>query len=246
MPFDSEGNFSRLHNWEDDRKNDIDIVTDRHDEEDDNFAAGLSECFLKDGRSAMKGDLDAGDFRIKHVATGIQDTDAVNKKQLSVLQESICKVLNAAIKIGDIKASGIQQDHDSWMLCDGRELERSEYSSLFDVIGTSFGVGNDSTTFNIPDCRGVFLRGTDCERGFDEGRELGSYQDDAFQGHFHGSTSNLKTGSNGGGYYSGNLGGQIATITGPITDGENGEPRIASETRPKNIAVNYFIKVAED
>ena len=37
MPFDSEGMFSRLHNWEDDRINDIDIVTDHHDEEDDNF-----------------------------------------------------------------------------------------------------------------------------------------------------------------------------------------------------------------
>ena len=38
MPFDSQGNFTRLHNWEQDRIDDIDIVTDHHDEEDDNFA----------------------------------------------------------------------------------------------------------------------------------------------------------------------------------------------------------------
>ena len=49
MPFDSEGVFSRLHNWEDDRINDIDIVTDHMDEEDNNFADGLSQCFLKNG-----------------------------------------------------------------------------------------------------------------------------------------------------------------------------------------------------
>ena len=82
MPFDSNGLFTRMHNWEDDRKNDIDIVSDRHDEEDDNFADGLSECFLKDGRVSMKGILKMGGFQIRNLAKGAQDTDAVNKSQL--------------------------------------------------------------------------------------------------------------------------------------------------------------------
>lgn len=41
-----------------------------------------------------------------------------------------------------------------WMECDGRELSRSQYTTLFAALGTTWGVGNDSTTFNIPDLRG--------------------------------------------------------------------------------------------
>lgn len=82
MPFDSKGNFSRLHNWEDDRINDIEIITDHMDAEDNNFADGLSQCFLKTGYSKMQGDFDAGNFKLRNVANGIANLDAVNKSQL--------------------------------------------------------------------------------------------------------------------------------------------------------------------
>lgn len=54
MPFDSQGKFYRLHNWEQDRIDDIDIVSDHHDEEDDNFAQGLNECVLRNGLVPME------------------------------------------------------------------------------------------------------------------------------------------------------------------------------------------------
>lgn len=82
MPFDSEGIFDRKYNFEEDRVNDIDIVTDHMDGEFDNFAEGLSSAFLRDGRVAMFGDLDVGNFKVKNVAKGTLDTDAVNRKQL--------------------------------------------------------------------------------------------------------------------------------------------------------------------
>lgn len=82
MPFDSQGNFTRIHNWEDDRQNDIEIVSSRHDEEDDNFAAGLSQCMLRDGNAPMQNNLNMGNFQINHVANGTANTDAVNKSQL--------------------------------------------------------------------------------------------------------------------------------------------------------------------
>ena len=75
MPYDSEGKFTRVHNWEDDRINDIDIVTDHHDEEDDNFADGLSSCFLRDGRSAMKRAINCDGFKIKNVGNGTLSGD---------------------------------------------------------------------------------------------------------------------------------------------------------------------------
>ena len=46
-----------------------------------------------------------------------------------------------------------------YMICDGSELSRTEYASLFEVIGTSYGVGDGSTTFNIPNIKGRMIVG---------------------------------------------------------------------------------------
>lgn len=40
-----------------------------------------------------------------------------------------------------------------WLLCDGSAVSRSTYATLFAIIGTTYGVGDNSTTFNIPDMR---------------------------------------------------------------------------------------------
>lgn len=50
---------------------------------------------------------------------------------------------------------------DNWLLCDGREVSRIDYSELFNVIGTSYGSGNGSTTFNIPNKKGRTSVGLD-------------------------------------------------------------------------------------
>ena len=46
------------------------------------------------------------------------------------------------------------------LACDGSEISREAYKELFQVLGTKAGAGNGSTTFNVPDLRGVFIRGT--------------------------------------------------------------------------------------
>lgn len=43
---------------------------------------------------------------------------------------------------------------DNWMLCQGQAISRTDYAELFAVIGTTYGIGNGSTTFNLPDFRG--------------------------------------------------------------------------------------------
>ncbi len=58
-------------------------------------------------------------------------------------------------------------EKEGWMLCDGRELSRSEFSQLFGRIGELWGKGNTVGTFNIPDLRGYFLRGADNGAGID-------------------------------------------------------------------------------
>lgn len=42
-----------------------------------------------------------------------------------------------------------------WLICDGSAISRTTYSQLFTLIGTTFGAGNGSTTFNLPDMRGM-------------------------------------------------------------------------------------------
>lgn len=105
MPFDNNGNFQRLHCWEEDRENNIDIVAERADEEDNNFADGLSQCFLRNGSVQMQGEFNAGHFRVKNVANAIVNSDAVNKSQLDAVSESVnqCSAALAA-KIQEVDA----------------------------------------------------------------------------------------------------------------------------------------------
>jgi len=48
---------------------------------------------------------------------------------------------------------------EGWLLCDGSAINRTTYATLFAVTSTTYGTGDGSTTFNLPDMRGVFPRG---------------------------------------------------------------------------------------
>ena len=61
--------------------------------------------------------------------------------------------------VGDYKMSAQTADHDNWFICNGRAISRTDYSDLFAVIGTSFGAGDGSTTFNLPDFRNKTMWG---------------------------------------------------------------------------------------
>ncbi len=63
-----------------------------------------------------------------------------------------------------------------WLECNGNAVSRTTYAALFSAIGTTYGAGDGSTTFHLPDLRGEFVRGWDHGRGADSGREFGSYQ----------------------------------------------------------------------
>lgn len=72
-----------------------------------------------------------------------------------------------------------------FLKCDGRAYSRSQYAKLYAAIGTRYGAGDGSTTFQVPDLRGVVPRGLDDGRNLDPGRVLGSYQDDMLKSHRH-------------------------------------------------------------
>ena len=61
--------------------------------------------------------------------------------------------------IGDIIAFYGSTAPEGTLVCNGAAISRTTYSELFGVIGTTAGAGDGSTTFNLPDLRGLFLRG---------------------------------------------------------------------------------------
>lgn len=132
-----------------------------------------------------------------------------------------------------------------YLKANGAAVSRTTYSALFAAIGTTYGAGDGSTTFNLPDLRGEFLRGLDDGRGVDPSRALGTSQLDAFQGHYH--TSYPVCGQAG---VTGDQRPTVGSGTGSPTNryalepsvGSHGDPRVATETRPRNVALLACIK----
>lgn len=79
------------------------------------------------------------------------------------MAEIIARSQNAGVantfSSGDIKAGAYSTADTGWLLCDGTAVSRTTYSDLFAAIGTTWGTGDGSTTFNVPDVRGRALVG---------------------------------------------------------------------------------------
>lgn len=78
--------------------------------------------------------------------------------------------LSAVVPVGTILAYGGHAAPGGWALCDGAAVNRTTYAKLFLVLGTYFGVGDGSTTFNLPDMRGRLLTGDNDMGGVDANR----------------------------------------------------------------------------
>lgn len=91
--------------------------------------------------------------------------------------------------VGTVTYFAMETPPTGFLKANGAAVSRSTYSSLFTAIGTTFGVGDGSTTFNLPDLRGVFPRGWDDSKGYDTGRTFGSYQADDNKTHTHTGTT---------------------------------------------------------
>jgi len=66
---------------------------------------------------------------------------------------------NVGIPIGTMLMWGTATAPTNYLLCNGAAVSRSTYSTLFAVLGTTWGVGDGSTTFNVPNTAGRVVRG---------------------------------------------------------------------------------------
>lgn len=109
-------------------------------------AAGQATIFVEDG------------VAYKLVLTDENDVQIWSVDNISVPQVAAAPAASNVPVGGQIPYGG-DTAPSGWLLCDGTAVSRTTYADLFAVIGTKYGVGNGSTTFNVPDKRGRFPLG---------------------------------------------------------------------------------------
>lgn len=93
---------------------------------------------------------------------------ALNDENLNKMQDNIERAINAQVSgdtlpIGTVLPYTNETAPENWLVCDGSELDRTEYNHLFAIIGTTFGEGDGSTTFNLPNLKGRTIVGLDAD-----------------------------------------------------------------------------------
>ena len=144
-----------------------------------------------------------------------------------------------------------------WFLCNGQAISRTAYPKLWSALGTTWGSGDGSTTFNLPDLVGATPAGAGVSVGYaqNETIALGTKYGDQVQGHYHDRHPSEAAASRSFSYTSGSVfanpgaGGQMITSvsyrtsTGTlVTDTTNGSPRIGNVTRGKRVGVNFIVR----
>lgn len=166
--------------------------------------------------------------------------DALDDRSVPNFVAKLLAALNILLtqphQAGDLKMVAGTGIPANWHRCDGTLLVRTDYPSLFSAIGLLYDGTVDADHFRLPDFRGYFPRGVDNGRGVDPGRSLGSAQADGFQSHFH--VVNNLPGENRA--QPGDIGDLLVSVPGSVSENTT-NAGVPSETRPKNIAVNFLI-----
>ena len=152
-----------------------------------------------DDIEAIKTKLFITDTKLQLTQTELKETQV----KLKATEEYIDNTL-----VGSVTPFAMTAPPEGWLICNGEAVSRTTYARLFEKIGTTFGQGDGQTTFNLPDLRGVFIRGWDTDNRFDWEREFGSYQNDQIQSHTHqdsGHSHNGSVSSNGSHYHGGKI-----------------------------------------
>ena len=149
------------------------------------------------------------------------------------------------VPTGCVMSFAMSASPAGWYPCDGTTVSRTgSGANLFATIGTIYGIGDNSTTFNVPNLQGQFIRGlttnlsTASRDPLSGSRVLGNVQNDALKTHTH----EYNPASAAGGNFTGGGGGTAAVASNLLQTG-NPSTGTSVETRPVNIALLYCIKL---
>ena len=180
------------------------------------------------------GSIVAADIASDAVTTvKILDANVTTAKLATVTAQSL-------LPAGAVMPFAMNSAPSGWLAADGAAVSRTTYAALFAAIGTAHGSGNGSTTFNLPDLRGIFVRGSGSQEisGITYSKTFAAKEADELKSHTHGMfTQSGSAGGNGFGsdYVAVTI---AANQTGPKGTFATG----GDETRPANIALLYCIK----
>ncbi|AND75267.1 tail fiber protein [Acinetobacter phage vB_AbaM_ME3] len=181
---------------------------------------------------------------ISNKPTTLADAGITNAYTKAEVDNLINSVVDSVIPPGTIIYSASRTLPSSqFLVLKGQAISRTTFARLFSIIGTTFGAGDGSTTFNVPMCSGRFIRIWDDGAGIDPGRGFGTIQEDAFKSHYHelmisGDDNRVVPVDNAK---------AVANSYRNVTQAYNGNNQVvptgSSETRPKNIALQAYIRI---
>lgn len=226
---------------------------------DAQFNSILTGFVKRDGSLAMLGNLDMGGNKVVNLnlATPTQDGDGVSRGYLLAVISAIAATPPATLTFyaGDVTIPG---PPTGWLLCDGSAVSRTTYAALFAIIGTTYGAGNGTTTFNVPDFRGRVPVGLDNMGGSSANRltavaadtlggtlgaETHTLSTPEIPGHTHTYTDQYVAGTSGGAFLGPSATNSTSTLdsqTG-LSTGSTGGGGAHNNVQP-SIAMNVLIK----
>jgi len=163
-------------------------------------------------------------------------TDAKLAATLNLSSKTVTLPATISLPAGAVMSFAMNSAPAGWLAADGSAVSRATYAALFAAIGTTYGAGDGSTTFALPDLRGYFVRGSGTNSDGTASGTFGAKQADEFESHQHafveqGAIQNSQFSTRGG---TGMDGAYDISRSTAFTGG--------TETRPKNIAMLYCIK----
>lgn len=128
------------------------ILASQHNPSLEDIASALTGSLPRNGSAGMLANLPMGGKKITGLAPGTDPTDAVAKSQIDNFFP-VGIIVDFAGTSATVPAN--------WLLCYGQAISRTTYAALFACIGTTYGAGDATTTFNLPDYRGRVGAGKD-------------------------------------------------------------------------------------
>lgn len=188
---------------------------------------------------------------VKQVWENLPSTDTpVSAERLNYMESGIAEAWEHGGGGGDTLPIGIilplssDTIPEGYLLCDGSAISRTEYSTLFSAIGTTYGAGDGSTTFNLPNLKGKVPVGQDTnDNNFDTLGETGGEKThtlttNEIPSHTHGIVTKGNTGF-ASGYVFSEGGGYNSAFSEAVGGGQ------AHNNLQPYIVINYIIKVSQ-
>lgn len=182
-----------------------------------------------------------------NVNPSIADINKVKASDMNEIKSVVNENAASLVPTGSIMQFAGNQAPAGWIICDGSTISRTTYAELFSIIGTTFGSGDGSTTFNIPNLKGKVPVGLDTsDTDFDTLGETGGEKKhtmtvDELVSHTH--TQDIKTFSDFGDagqipFTNQNVG-TLYTNRPVVSNTGNGQP---FNVMQPYLVVNYIIK----